>query len=291
MRIATNQQSTLMLNHAQRTYANWNKAQVQVSTGMKYESLSENTVAAARILSLNHSIAGITRTEANIDEASYVLSTVESYLSSMNDVLQRINDLTLQAANGTSSVGDIQEIKLEIDELINQVVGYANASDKGMYLFGGANFSKEPFVFDAETGMYEYMGSTKNVIHHISDGYSVDVLRNGESLVKVLNNLQGLSQILGEVAREEIHDFIDETKKGITTVSGMLTNVGSSLSGLNTHKTAVSSQRMILESRLSNIQEVDQTQAITDVSLTKYAYEATLSMISQMSRVSILNYL
>lgn len=297
MRIATNQHANAMLTQMYKTYGNWNKAQMQVSTGMKYANYSENTAAAARILSLNNAIADIARIDSNIDDANGVLATSEVALSGMNSVLMRINELALQASNGTSADTDVHAMKVEIDELMKQVVEYANKTDNGMYVFGGAYFSERPFVFNEETGQYEYRGSDRDHQFNIKNGYSVSVLKNGEGLTDVLNNLQDISNALGEVAggnedsRGQLGSLIDQLRDGITTVTGMLTDVGTTMSGLNTYKTAVSSQRIELEARLSNLEEVDQTQAITDVSLTRFAYEATLSMINQVTSVSILKYM
>lgn len=290
-----------MINHMHKSLGNWNKAQIQVATGKQYTKFSENTAAAARVLSLNNAIADITRTDTNIDEATTVLTTAEGALNSMTDVLRRINELTLQAANGTSNAEDLNSTKIEIDELIKQIVNYANTSHDGMYLFGGNKFSEKPFelVFNAATNRdeYQYKGSTDSLAYNISDGYSVDVLRNGKGLESVLNNLQELSATLGEAAggddtaKGRLSGLAEKNSESITIVTGVLTDIGTTVSSLNTHKTAIYSQRLALETRRSNIEDADQTQAITDVNMTRFAYEATLSMIGQMNSTNILKYL
>lgn len=61
MRISTNQQASSIINQLNNVSGNLAKYQLQVSSGKKYESMSENPGATAQILSYNHVLSQLNR--------------------------------------------------------------------------------------------------------------------------------------------------------------------------------------------------------------------------------------
>ena len=62
-----------------------------------------------------------TITSANAEDGISCVQTAEGALAEVQDMLQRMNQLTVQAANGTNSVSDRQAIQDEVDQLVDEI--------------------------------------------------------------------------------------------------------------------------------------------------------------------------
>jgi flagellin-like hook-associated protein FlgL len=66
--------------------------------------------------------------------------------------MQRVRELTVQAANGTINESDRRSLGQEVDQLLQQMVGLANAQRAGRFLFGGTESGRPPFVIENDGG-------------------------------------------------------------------------------------------------------------------------------------------
>ncbi len=53
----------------------------------------------------------------------------------MNNALQRVRELSVQAANGSNAPGDLDKIRNEIEQIKNHIVSAANTTYAGRYIF------------------------------------------------------------------------------------------------------------------------------------------------------------
>jgi flagellin len=66
-------------------------------------------------------IRGLTQASANAEDGISSVQTAEGALSEVTDMLQRMNELAVQAANGTNSITDRQYIQDEVDQLVTEI--------------------------------------------------------------------------------------------------------------------------------------------------------------------------
>ena len=72
-----------------------------------------------------------------VNESRSWLDATDSALSSLNDVVQHVRELTLQAANGSTSDAGRQSIKAQIDQLTEEAKNTLNSAYDGRYIFSG----------------------------------------------------------------------------------------------------------------------------------------------------------
>ena len=81
----------------------------------------------------------------NFLEERYKLE--ESVLSSASDILIRVKELAIQAANDTLSTADRDIIATEVDNLRDELIAIANTRDvSGNYIFSGSKSDSQPWV-------------------------------------------------------------------------------------------------------------------------------------------------
>lgn len=139
----------------QQLQAQLDRTQQQISTGRRILSPSDDPIASARTVELRESLARIEQFERNGEIARNRLNHEESALVSVNDLLQRVRELALQANNDSQSTETRRLIAGELRERVDQLVQLANQRDgTGRYLFSGNRDGITPVTTSNDTFSY-----------------------------------------------------------------------------------------------------------------------------------------
>jgi len=159
MRISTSWAQQTAVNSMLDQQSRLQQTQMQLSTGKKILTPSDDPAAAARIIDLNQSIKQTEQYQSNINTARQRLTLEEGVLQNATDILQRVNELGVQGLNATNSPSDRTAIAFEMEELNQQLVGLANTKNaNGEYLFSGFKSATQPFSKNTAGGGYTYAG-------------------------------------------------------------------------------------------------------------------------------------
>ena len=105
------------------------KLQIQVSTGKRLQRMSDDPVAARRVLTIGTTQASMTSWQANIKSATAQTAQADGVLKSVSDLLARANELTLSAASDTASPSDRATIAAELGALADEIDAFAATRD------------------------------------------------------------------------------------------------------------------------------------------------------------------
>jgi len=123
-----------------------NNAENQMSSQQRVQNLRDDPVAAAHATRYSSWAARLDKYDKNALEVQSNLRIQESHLSQAQDILQRVNELTIQGANGTYSKEDLQVMGGEINEYLNELVSIGNAKGPdGQSLFAGTKLDSSAF--------------------------------------------------------------------------------------------------------------------------------------------------
>lgn len=147
MRIATRTLFENGVNQLNTLQAQLQKTQMQLSTGRRVLTPSEDPVASARALEVSQSKEMNTQFVTNRTNAKASLSLVDNTLQNTDDLLQDVKSKIVAAGNpGLTSV-DREAIAVELEGRLEDLLGQANATDgTGAYLFSGYKSDLRPFT-------------------------------------------------------------------------------------------------------------------------------------------------
>jgi len=147
MRISTNMIYTAGVNGINQQTAASLKLSQQLSSMLRILTPSDDPVAAAQVLQVQQAKDINAQFATNIGSAQSTLSLEETQLSSTTDLLGRIKELTVDAANSANSASSRNTIAAELRSRFNQLVGTGNSTDgTGQYLFSGYMGNTQPFA-------------------------------------------------------------------------------------------------------------------------------------------------
>lgn len=187
MRISTFWMQQSAVNAMLDQQAQVSHTQLEVSTGRRILSPSDDPAGASRALGLTHADAANSQYSRNIDSANARLGNEDQTLSSVSDLLDRVRTLALEGQNGTLDAGDRKNIATEIRQRLSQLVALANSKDaNGEYIFAGNATRTQPFVQNG--GSVAYTGDQGQRAIAIAPGQTI---ATGDPGSDVFQNIPG----------------------------------------------------------------------------------------------------
>ncbi len=206
MRISTAWSQQLSVNAMSSKQTQLAGVQQQLSSGLRVSSPAEDPAAAVKVLDLERTIAKTTQFQSNIATTRGRLSIEESALSSSNDILARARELTIKANNAALNSSDRLSIKIEVDQLIEELSGVANTQNaNGEFIFSGDLSTVSAFAKHPATGEYVYQGGLQQRAVQISPTRQV---ADGDLGFNVFENIDSVSPAKDENGKRSVFNTL-----------------------------------------------------------------------------------
>ena len=126
------------------------KSTEKLSSGYKINRAADDAAGLAISEKMRRQIRGLTQASANAQDGISCVQTAEGALNEVHDMLQRMNELAVKAANGTNQEEDRSYIQSEVDQLITEIdrVSTTTTFNEKMLLDG--TFQNEELQVGAE---------------------------------------------------------------------------------------------------------------------------------------------
>lgn len=131
------------------------KASQQLSTGRRINLPSDDPSAALQVAVLQASLRQKEQFSKNIDAGSNALSVTESALRTISDAAVQAKGIALDNNTTLKSAGERDASRLQIDEMINNLLNVANQKYQNRYLFAGHQIITTPFERDGDFIVYQ----------------------------------------------------------------------------------------------------------------------------------------
>lgn len=121
MRINYNISSIIARNALNNNDARLSNSIQRLSSGLKINSAADDAAGLAIAIKMNAQIKSLEQANKNANDGVSVVNTADGAMAEMHDILQRMNELAIQSANGTNADSDREQIQLEIDQLVQEL--------------------------------------------------------------------------------------------------------------------------------------------------------------------------
>ena len=207
----------------------------KLSSGYRINRAADDAAGLAISEKMRKQIRGLDQASSNAEDGISCVQTAEGALAEVQDMLQRMNELVVQAANGTNSTTDRQYIQDEIDQLISEVDRVAESTKfNEIYLLEGdkegtttyeytinyltddaldptekskvKNVEQKPVLvnYNGTDNVY-FVNSTSVSSSNASSPVTADVISKGSDVTKYLKG--------GEVGESSVCDQIEIDEK------------------------------------------------------------------------------
>ena len=115
------------------------KTTEKLSSGYKINRAADDAAGLAMSEKMRRQVRGLTQASANAQDGVSMVQTAEGALNEVHDMLQRMNELAVKAANGTLAAEDCGYIDKEVKALMSEINRVASTTDfNGIKLLNSA---------------------------------------------------------------------------------------------------------------------------------------------------------
>ncbi len=179
------------------------KSTEKLSSGYKINRAADDAAGLSISEKMRKQIKGLDQASTNAQDGVSAVQTAEGALTEVHSMLQRMNELAVQAANGTNSDSDRQSIQDEIDQLTTEIDRVAETTKfNETYLLKGDKGTKTMNLEAHDAGL-------KGTLTDNGDGtatFVMDALKAGETV-----SIGGKEYTIG-VGSEEIEDMLTKAE-------------------------------------------------------------------------------
>ena len=188
----------------------------KLSSGYRINRAADDAAGLSISEKMRKQIRGLSQASSNAEDGISSVQTAEGALAEVTDMLQRMNELAVQAANGTNSTTDRGYIQDEIDQLVTEIDRVAETTKfNETYLLKGDDSvaSKKTYTANYATTYTKNLGTNSNNVN-----YKVDY--KGESNLYIVNTSSiqkgGISSpVSADVIQkgDDVTKYLDTAKK------------------------------------------------------------------------------
>lgn len=294
------------------------KVQNQLSTGRKILSPEDDPIGASEVLQVTQSKGVNKQFLDNQANAQSQLTYLESTLGSVGDALLRVGELAKQGDSASLNAAQRGMIAAELKGIQSNLVGLANTQDgTGQYIFAGYKSTTKPFTPITQTtppATYSlgntyvtYSGDAGKPTLSVTSSKDMEVAENGLDVFMQVKDASG--NVTGRSLFDSIQNLINNMDgslpysaatqaQGLADVSSALTHtltvrasVGARQNSLDGLTSAGEDVSFLYDSRLSELQDLDYTEAVSRFTNYKSQLEAAQLTFKQISQLSLFNIL
>ena len=286
---------SVILNGLQTNAQQENQALQEVASGQKLNSLSDDPAAAASLVNLRMQSSSDTQYLQNISSLTGSLNVADSALSSVVEALTTAQTLGVEGASGTVNTQNQQALAQQVHGIQQEIMGLANSTYNGEYLFSGTATTTQPYVADASSASgVTYNGNDSTNSVEISQGQAMPInLPGSQVFSNATNNVfQSLQDLYNALATNgNISGATTEVENALNYVSTQQTFYGNSVDRLNNAQTFLTQEQTQLTKAESNTLDVDMGTAVTDLTQTQTTQQALVQAGGQISQLNLFDYL
>jgi len=308
MRVTSSMQNTQLLRNIRNNNTNIMDWQNKLATGEKISKPSDDPVGIGFQMRYTTDLSRNEQFKENANTGIGWLTQTDSVLQQAHSVLQRLNVLVNQAANGTVPDDVRGQIALEVTQLKEQMIAIGNSTFDGRYLFNGQKTDIPPYSIanapfeSTDEGMY-YL--------NVSSAVSVPVSLTGEVVfgkggtpelpgppvtpaVPGDNVFQMFDNIIANLNSNNTNGLssnLTDVSKSIDRISGGLAEVGARTNRFELVKNRIEDEKVNLKVLRSEVADVDMADAIIRLQLEQNVLQASLSIGAKVLQMSLVDYI
>jgi len=301
MRITSMMQNTQLLRNLRNNNSNILDWQNKLSTGQKISKPSDDPVGIGYQMRYTTDLARNEQYLSNAKTGYGWLSQTDSVLQQAQSVLQRLNTITNQAANGTITPDVREQIRLEVLQQREQMVSIGNSTYDGRHIFNGQKTDVKPYDPASASEDHTDMGV---YYLNVSPSVQVAVSLPGEQVFgQPYDPVKGTGQ-------DNIFKLFDDIAQQLadndqTALSGSLSNIGSTIDRISLNlaevgarmnrfeliENRIADEKVSLTTLKSSVADVDMADAIIQLQLQQNVLQASLSVGARVMQTSLLDYI
>ncbi|KHT40113.1 flagellin [Pectobacterium brasiliense] len=273
--INTNIMSLVTQNNLNKSQSSLGTAIERLSSGLRINSAKDDAAGQAIANRMTAQVKGLTQAARNANDGISLTQTAEGNLNEINNNLQRVRELAVQAANDTNSSDDRDSVYTEMRQRLDEIDRVAKSADfNGTKLLGGA-----------VTGLSIQVGANTgdDEVIEITSGALIDATITGSAISGVDDAVEAISG--GGATKDLAQAIIDAVDDSLKAVDTARSNLGAIQNRFESTINNVNNTINNLSNARGRIQDADYATEVSNMSKANILQQAGTSVLSQANQV------
>lgn len=299
VRVTQSMLSSNMLRNLNTSYGKMSKMQDNLTSGMKITRASDDPVVAVKGMQYRTQLDKVQQFQRNMNEAQAWLDTTDTALDQVGTALNRVKELVVQAANDTNTADERAKIKLEIDQIRQQIQDVANTQLGGRYIFSGTKTQTPTF----NNGTINNNTNTEQIKIEVFDGVQLTVntadaqtiFTNADNVLKKISDTLGDDTKTGKEIGDLLGSLATNNNNTIADIQGRVldarADVGARMNRVELMMNRLDIQEINVTKQKSLNEDVDYAETITKMTTQESIHQAALSVGAKIIQQTLVDFI
>jgi flagellar hook-associated protein 3 FlgL len=297
MRITQGMMTNNVLQNISGGYSKIADYQNQLASGKKITRPSQDPVVATMGIAYRTDVSHVEQYQKNVTNAYKWLDSSDDTLKQVDDVLNRVRELTNEASTDTYTADQRKAIGAEVDQLTQQLVSMGNTQVGGQYIFSGSD-SANPLLTQAADGTVTINQTALNNPDFsvaVNDGIkmAINVNPNQVFTSSLFSDLKDLKSALngGSATGSDISNYLGKIDTHLDALSNAQADLGAKTNRIDMTKNRLDAQKTIATQVMSDNEDADYAETIVKLNQQQNVYNASLSVGAKIIQTSLVDFL
>ncbi len=245
----------------------------KLSSGLRITRAGDDASGLAVSEKMRSQIRGLLRAEKNTMDGISFIQTTEGYLQESQDIIQRLRELSVQAANGIYSDEDRMQIQVEVSALVDEVDRIAShAQFNGMNMLTG-RFAREIGENIVTASMWFHIGANMDQRERVFIG---TMTAEGLGIKQM-----GSGDIISVSTPDEANRAIGVLDEALKVVNRQRADLGAYQNRLEHTMKGLAVGAENMQAAESRIRDADMASEVVEFTKNSILLQASMAMLAQ----------
>lgn len=275
----------------------------QITSGIRVNQASDDPSDIGAILNYQNQVVQIQQVQSNLDLANTQASAADTALSSATTLFNQLTSIATEGASSTTSAATRTTLGQQVQSIEQQLVGLANTSVQGAYIFGGDDPSTSPYAYSASGGVVQINTASNTTTIQDINGQTIIPSMTAQQIFDARNangtpatgNIFQAASALGQAL---LNDDQAGLQTAVTSLNAASVQLGQATSfygntedWIQNATSTASSTITNVQTSVSNLRDTDIAAAATQLTTEQTAMQAALEAHSSLSVKSLFDYM
>ncbi len=293
VRVTQNMLNSNMMRNLNNSMQNMDRLQDQLSSGRKINRPSDDPVVATRGMFYRSSLIENSQFQRNVSEAQSWMELSDKSLDEANTIMQRVRELVVYSGDGALEKASLDAIAEEIEQIKDHLGNIANQTVGGRYIFAGTDTKNPPYDYDKKqftnTNNAEIRLEMNKQIFlpiNVSGQAIFNYKPDGNNIFNVLDNI-----VADLKSGKDATGQLKSLDSQIDNLLAERASLGARINRIDLIKDRLENEEVSVTKLMSDNEDVDTAQVITDLKMQENVHRAALSAGSRVIQPTLLDFL
>ncbi|MNC06457.1 Flagellar filament 34.5 kDa core protein [compost metagenome] len=299
IRVTQGMMSMQTLSNLNRNYSNMSDMENQISTGRKINKPSDDPVGVTYALRYRAELSSNEQFQTNADAAVSWLDFTDTTMQQATDVMKRLKELTVQASTGTMPQSGLDAVKLEVQQLKEQMGNIGNSQIRGKYIFNGQNYDQAPYQLSSTVTNFAQIDTDNGAVKYaIGDQSTFQVNTSGSDFFGASTDSDNIYKVMDDLITaldngdyKSVGAQSNNIESRSVKMQACLSEVGARTNRVELVQSRLDDRDLNLTTLQSKVEDADIAALMIKATTAQTIYESALKSSAQILQPSLMDFM